>query len=323
MRERLWLAFKVVATAALLYWALRSVDLEGVVGVLGALDAVAVVSVVALTFAAVGVSAFRWTRVLQRLGERVSWGPLFGDTLVGMTYNLLLPTSVGGDVIRSVRCGARLEVREHAWASVAFERVMGLVSLALVSAVGLLNATARARNELLLLSVSLAGGLVLALLVAPGSLHWAARLAGRLGMGGLSSTLHRMADAFAGPLSKTGARLETFGWSLAYQMVSLAILFAAGRGWTDISTGELARAVFLGVPIALVVSTAPITIGGFGLRESLFVTVLAPFGIAADRAFALSLVWLASNLIGAAVGLVLTVSQSAKTTTEEEPVDRS
>jgi len=39
------------------------------------------------------------------------------------------------------------------------------------------------------------------------------------------------------------------------------------------------------------------------------VTVLAPFGIAADRAFALSLVWLASNLIGASVGLVLTLTK--------------
>jgi len=309
MRERLWLAFKVVATAALLYFALRSVDLDGVLGALGALDAVAVLSVIALTFAAVGVSALRWTRVLQRLGEDVSWAPLFGDTLVGMTYNLLLPTSVGGDVVRSVRCGARLRVKEHAWASVAFERVMGLVSLALVSAVGLFSATARARGELLLLSVGLAGGLLLALLVAPGSLHLAARIAGRIGLTGLSSTLHRMADAFAGPLSTAGARLETFGWSLTYQMVSLAILFAAGRGWTDVSQAELARAVFLGVPIALVISTAPITIGGFGLRESLFVTVLAPFGIAADRAFALSLVWLASNLIGASVGLVLTLTK--------------
>jgi len=37
--------------------------------------------------------------------------------------------------------------------------------------------------------------------------------------------------------------------------------------------------------------------------------VLAPFGIAADRAFALSLVWLASNLIGASVGLVLTLTK--------------
>lgn len=72
------------------------------------------------------------------------------------------------------------------------------------------------------------------------------------------------------------------------------------------------------MPIALVISTAPITIGGFGLRDSLFVTVLAPFGIAADRAFALFLVWLASNLIGASVGLVLTVTKPQDHTDDAE-----
>lgn len=306
MRARLWLAFKVVATGALLFWALRTVDLDGVAAALGSLGGAAIAAVVGLTFAAVAVSAWRWTRVLRRLGENVTWPPLFGDTLVGMTYNLLLPTSVGGDVIRSVRCRRRLRAEEHAWASVAFERVMGLVSLALVSAVGLLSATARVRNELLLLSIGIAGGLVLALLVAPNSLRLAGRAGDRLGLDRLAQTLHRMGDAFAGPLATPGARLETFGWSLLYQGVSLAILFAAGLGWTDVDAWRLARAVFLGVPIALVLATAPITIGGFGLRESLFVTVLAPFGIAADRAFALSLVWLASNLVGATVGLVLT-----------------
>lgn len=301
MRARLWLAFKIAATIGLFAWVLRTVDLASVGRTFAELDAVAIVAVVVLTFAAVGVSAWRWHRVLLRLGEHVPVRDLFGDTLVGTTYNMLLPTSVGGDVVRSLRCARRLRVGEHAWASVAFERVMGLVSLALVSCVGLLSATTRARSELLLLSVGLAGGLVVALMVAPGTLRLAARVV-RPWLAGLAAALDRMALAFGGPLSRAGARLETFGWSLAYQAVSLAILYAAGRGWGE---PELARAVFLGVPIALVLSTAPITIGGLGLRESLFVAVLAPFGLSSERAFALSLIWLASNLLAAVAGATL------------------
>ena len=300
MRARLWLAFKIVATTALFAWVLTTVDLAAVGRTFAELDAIAIAAVILLTFAAVGVSAWRWHRVLARLDESVSLGSLFGDTLVGTTYNLLLPTSVGGDVIRSVRCARRLKVAEHAWASVAFERVMGLVSLALVSCLGLLSATTEVRAELLFLSAGLAGGLVLALLVAPRSLRVMAVVGHRFRLERLAGALEKMAAAFAGPLSTAGARLETFGWSLAYQVVSLAILYAAGRGWGE---PDLARAVFLGVPIALVISTAPVTIGGLGLRESLFVAVLAPFGLSSEKAFALSLVWLASNLLAATAGL--------------------
>jgi glycosyltransferase 2 family protein len=302
MKARLWLAFKLAVTVGLFAWVLGAVDLAAVAQTFAELDAWAIAAVIVLTFAAVGVSAWRWHRVLARLGEPVAVRTLFGDTLVGTTYNLLLPTSVGGDVVRSMRCAGRLKVPEHAWASVAFERVMGLVSLALVSCVGLLSVTTRARGELLLVSAGLAGGLVLALLVAPGTLRLAARMARRWfarWLERVAGALDRMAEAFEGPLATAGARLETFGWSLAYQLVSLAILYAAGRGWGE---PELARAVFLGVPIALVISTAPVTIGGLGLRESLFVAVLVPFGLSSERAFALSLVWLASNLLAALAG---------------------
>jgi uncharacterized membrane protein YbhN (UPF0104 family) len=301
MKRSAWVALKVLVTAALLVVLLTRVDLASVGATLGTLSPLAIVAALVLTLAAVAVSAWRWRRVLAYLGEDVPFVPLFGDTLVGTTYNLLLPTSVGGDVARGIRSARRVADREHAWASVLFERVMGLLSLVLVSSVGLLYGLTQTLVPILVAAILMALVLGTGLAIAPAPLRLAARVSA-WGAKGLGHFLERLAGAFAGPLARPGARLETFGWSLAYQFVALTILIPIGWAW---DTPDLVRAVYLGVPIALVASTLPISLGGHGLRESLFVVVLGPFGLSAERAFALSLVWLAANLFVGLVGLVV------------------
>jgi uncharacterized membrane protein YbhN (UPF0104 family) len=300
MKRRLWVIAKFVLTAALLGAVLRRVPLGQVPGILGSLGICAVAGAVLLTAAAVLVSAWRWHRVLRYLGEEIALSDLIGDTLVGTTYNLILPAAVGGDLIRAYRCGKRAQRADRAWAAVVFERVVGLLSLVLVSSVGLLSVYSDSSRALLLTSLGMTVALATALAFAPAPLRLAARVS-RLPAARLGQALEHIARAFAGPLASPAARLETFGWSLLYQLVALSILLVAALGWNEPS---IVPAVYLGVPIALVGSMVPITIGGLGLRESLFVAVLQPFGLTPERAFALSIVWLASNVLVAVVGLL-------------------
>jgi uncharacterized membrane protein YbhN (UPF0104 family) len=177
---------------------------------------------------------------------------------------------------------------------------MGLLSLVLVSCVGLLLTFTDDRRQVLIAAASLAAALAAGLAFAPAPLRLAARIQ-HLGAVRVGAALERIARAFAGPLARPAARLETFAWSLLYQFVALSILLAAGLGWNQ---PGLAAAVYFGVPIALVAAMVPVTIGGLGLRESLFIVVLQPFGVPADRAFALSIIWLAANVLVGLVGLI-------------------
>jgi uncharacterized membrane protein YbhN (UPF0104 family) len=306
MRRWLPVALKLTVTVALVAVVLVRVDLGGVATALGGLSAAAIGLGIALTFASVAVSAWRWHRVLVYLGERVPPWALAGDTLVGTTYNLLLPTSIGGDVARAIRCGRRVQEPGHAWASVGFERLLGLLSLALVSAVGLGFGVGGVRPTVLFAAVGMAVALVVAVVFAPTPLRLAARLASG-GSTPVAGTLERVASAWSGALSRPAPRLETFLWSVAYQLVALTILVPVAWDWP---VPNLAYAIYLGVPIALVAATLPISLGGHGLRESLFVVVLVPFGFAPPLALALSLVWLASNLLVGLAGLVVLLGSS-------------
>ena len=63
----------------------------------------------------------------------------------------------------------------------------------------------------------------------------------------------------------------------------------------------------VGVPIVHVLSMVPITIGGLGLREGLFVAILGRLGVESDVALGLAAQWLASSLMFAIAGAVVAV----------------
>jgi uncharacterized membrane protein YbhN (UPF0104 family) len=297
--------FKVVVTGALLVVVAHRVDGAEVVRTLAEMGWLGAVASAGLSFLAVAVSSWRWHRVLAHLGEHVPFRMTLGDTLVGTTYNLLLPTSVGGDVARGLRCAKRAEFAEHAWASVAFERILGLLSLVLVSSVGLISMASPTLRSLSWAAGAMAVGLILTLVLLPIPIRWVSRFR-VVKVRKLGSTLAGLAQAFSGPLARPYPLIETLAWSVAYQVVALGLLLPAGAHWGE---PALLSAVFLGVPIALVASILPVSIGGFGLRESLFIVVLAPFGLDANQALALSLVWVVSNVFVAVLGLAVIVGE--------------
>lgn len=304
MRTRITLALKVAVTLALLAFALVRADLRGVGDALADLGPAAVALLAVLTAAQIALSAFRWHRVLAYLGESIPTLSLASDTLVGTTYNMLLPTTVGGDVVRALRCARRAGAPQHAWASVVYERIMGLACLALLPASALALGAARAKPIYLVVAGSALVLFAAFLAYAHAPLRLVARLAERRAptIAGFSSHL---ADSFAGPLARPAARLETFAWSLAYQIVALSMIVVASGRATD-SAAWLAA--YVGTPIVLILAMLPITIAGLGLRESLFVAILPEFGLPVARAGMLAFVWLAANLACAIAGGVVAMT---------------
>jgi glycosyltransferase 2 family protein len=304
-RRFIGVALKASLTLALAWVLLTRVPLAAAWRALTELGAVGLGVAAGFTALSQIVAAWRWRRILARLGEEVPLGALLGDLLVGGLYNLVLPTSVGGDVLRGLRSARRVKVPEHAWAALLYERVLGLLALAALSAVGLAVTATRATRGLLLAGLLVALVLVSVLVFADLPLRLAARLAGRFSERARAA-LERLAAAFAGPLASGAARVEIFAWSLGYQLAALALLLGAAVAWREPAVVPL---VLFGLPIALVATVLPITLGGFGLREGLFVAVAAPFGVSAERALALGLVWVLSSAAVALAGALVLWSE--------------
>ncbi len=268
------------------------------------------------------LSALRWHVVLA--AETTSPGPwtLLKIVLVGLFFNQVLPSGVGGDAVRAWRChrlgiGVAAAIR-----SLVLDRVAGyfvLVVLFAGSLPVLLDILPEARQRygvVLLLGVALCGLLPLFLMdyLPRRLLHF------------------RLVAELAG-LSREGRRL--FAWparsaaivSLSAATVGLSILgvmLVANSLGVDLSFGSW---VVIVPPVSLI-QLVPISLAGWGVRELGFVVVLAGFGIPPETALATSLlVGLCMIIVGLPGGLVwltdwdITRASGAKNGRVAAPVD--
>jgi glycosyltransferase 2 family protein len=296
-RRRLWVAARALVSVGLVAWLATRVPLGDVGQALGQMPALGLALALVVLIVQTLLGVLRWRRMLARTGAILPVSALWSDVLVSSAYNMVLPSSVGGDVVRALRCARRLNEPHHAFSTTLFERLVGVVSLAFVAVPGV--AVVPGGRSLLAPALGLGALGVLALVVAPGPF----RLLGKLLLARaphLASFSEGIERDLRGPLGGLGARAEAFAWSIAYQAAGISILSACVLPLGD---GPLLLAIYAGVPIVVVAAMAPVSVAGLGLRESLFVTVLGRLGVERPMALALALLWLASYLVLAALGL--------------------
>jgi uncharacterized membrane protein YbhN (UPF0104 family) len=244
-------------------------------------------------------SALRWHVVLA--AETTSPGPwiLLKIVLVGLFFNQVLPSGVGGDAVRAWRCHQLGVSVAAAIRSLVLDRVSGYFVLVVLFAAGLpvllrLLPDAHQRYGLVLLLGATLGGLFALFLMD--------RLPRRLLRFRLVAELAALSRQgrrlFARP-ARSGAVV-----SLAVATVGLSILdfmLVAESLGVDLS---FVSWVVIVPPVSLI-QLVPVSLAGWGVRELGFVVVLAGFGIPAEAALTTSLlVGLCMIIIGLPGGLL-------------------
>jgi len=295
---------KAAVTLAILGLVLWKVPFRDLTARLSKLRASDIALLTGITIAQVSFAIVRWYRLLVRLGEKPRFLSLYGDALVGLTYNMFLPTTVGGDVIRALRARGRVRKTHHAWSSSLFERIAGLLAMAvsgaLAASIGL-GLDARIPSQIRIVAAVIAATFLGVFFFAAAPFRVLVRvLENRLPSA--ASDVRGIVGDLEGPLSTAGARMETLAWSILVQALGIAFVLAGARG-LDAPGHEVA--ILVGVPIVHVLSMVPITLGGLGLREGLFVGILGMLAVPADVALGLAAQWLASSLAFAIAGAVI------------------
>jgi uncharacterized membrane protein YbhN (UPF0104 family) len=307
-KSRVTTVLKAVVTVAILALVLRKVPLHDLGARLGRLRASDVAVLLVLTALQVTVGVWRWRRLLVRLGERVPFFSLYGDALVGLTYNMFLPTTVGGDVMRALRARKRVERTHRAWSTSLYERIAGLLAMAASGALAaLVGVGAQVPGTIRVVAGVLTVALLVVFFAAAAPFRLLLRILERRlpSALGVADDVRGIVDDLEGPLSRSAARVETLAWSLLYQALGVAFVIAGARG---LGAPGHELAIVVGVPLVHVLSMLPITIGGLGLREGLFVAILGRLGVESDVALGLAAQWLASSLMFAIAGAIVAIA---------------
>ncbi len=100
------------------------------------------------------VSAFKWWMLTRSQQIGAGYWRIFSYYLVGQFYNQVLPTSVGGDVVRSYELGKFSGRQADSLASVFVERYTGILVLLLIAGVAVLAQLSRFSSAYIFVSLA-------------------------------------------------------------------------------------------------------------------------------------------------------------------------
>lgn len=284
------LALKVALTAALLGFLAHKADWSAVGDLLLGASPGWVVSGVLLGFPSLVVAGLRWRQISGYLGVPLPWGFAVFGAMESITFNILLPGSIGGDVLRVAKVTRALGHLRRNFAAVVFDRAVNLgVLLALclllltVSSLGLGASLGPGSDQLTLVL----GGLAVAVALGLAGLVAILRLR-PLRRFKLAREVIRFATMFAMVFLRPGRLLTVSFWSLFGQCLVIAMFAASGKalGLTELSLLQLS----IGTTLAILASSLPLTIAGLGLREGAAIWALMSFGV--EEALAYSVAFL-------------------------------
>jgi uncharacterized membrane protein YbhN (UPF0104 family) len=284
---RRWIPLlKLGASLLLVGWVASALDLDALAHALGGIDALGLVAAILLLVTQSLVIGWRWRRIVHRLGGQMRGGDAVRWVLIGQFFNGALPTSIGGDALRIWLLHRSGVGGELAVQSVLIERVSGLVVLGLIvsSCVpAIWSATAQAPVATLGLA---AAGPVLALAVV------GLVLFGRIGSDLLprraAIALRTTIDSLRPFVRSPRLVAEVAGMACIASLIGLAAGHVLAHA-LGITTSFPATAALLGG--AVILSLAPVSLGGWGVREVGMVALFGSVGVPAERALALSLLW--------------------------------
>lgn len=297
-KQALSLVLRIALSAlmlAVLVWRVPSFEVSEVVPELNGRTVVWLVVAAALTLAGLVLSALRWQRVLEVLGLHARLRRLVSHYLAGQFVSNVLPTTIGGDVLRVTRLARETGESPRTFASVVLERLTGWLVLPVISVAGfLVNPPLRGLGTASRVALGLAFATLLALgilLYAVADQRIGGRFAAKDGWRRFAGAVHLGLDQLR---REPRAAADVLLVGFAYQLVLVLAAVAAAQALGVRPAGLTALLAFF--PAVAIAQVLPIGISGLGIREGAFVLFLGPLGVASQDAIALGLLLYLLNL---------------------------
>jgi len=257
---------------------------------------------VAAAFLGIVLSAWRWQLVLRLFDAEVPLRTLTGHYLAGQFVSNVLPSTVGGDVVRIARVSKNVDSTTTAFGSVVLERLTGMIALPLLVIIGfvLKPSLIHVQHTWLALVTALATlGVLGLILIAAGHPGIAGRFRNNENWTRFIGAVFQGVDRARHDRAQS---LRVLGAALTYQ---LSIIGAYALIFRALDVTVPIAAAFAFVPAVSMLQVIPLSFGGLGVREGALVWFRYGLGIPSGAAATAGLLWYASlfavSLVGAPI----------------------
>lgn len=322
-RSTIILLLRLGVSAGLLIFLFRTVDVD--IDSLWPDDSTAVawlILALLCMMASAIFAAFRWQQVCRALDVTVPTSRLIWHTFAGLFLSNLLPTTIGGDVVRVRRLAKDTGDSADSFTTVIFERLSGWMVLPASIFLGLLldsrlrGLGAATRASMVAAIVTLVALVVI--IFAAGN-NFSGRLLDRYEEP--LRWLHSVHEGLDVLRTRPRQILRILGSAAVYQGIVVLAFWAASRSIGIEGFGWRAALAF--VPAVLIVQVLPLGIGGLGVREGALVLFLGELGVPDEQAVALGLTIYAITLVTSLLGLPSLVFGGRGDEPDDEPSVRT
>jgi glycosyltransferase 2 family protein len=136
MKKKLTTALKIALSALLIFWLFRKLDWHSVAYELRDINYFYLVLFIILQLAAMVISAKKWQVIAAFQGIHFTIKEGFQVYLTGTFINNFLPSTIGGDIYRSLWLAPRAANKSTAFSTVVFDRFLGLFVTATLALIG-------------------------------------------------------------------------------------------------------------------------------------------------------------------------------------------
>jgi glycosyltransferase 2 family protein len=311
MRRTLLSTAKIAVSAALVYLAVRKVDLTELLQRVGTMRGFGWVSAaIALSFFQIFAGVLRWQEINTECGLSLTTTQAMRFNVIGTFFNQTLPSAIGGDAVRLwlvARSGAGWRLATY---SIFVDRAIGLMALAVIIVASLpwsldLIADPKGRSALLLVDFAALAAASCFLLLAALNWPWLKRWR-------VTRHIHACAVIASRVIFSRQRGPKVIGLSLFVHVLGVVIAWCVVQAIAaPVSFGQ----VFQLVPPVMLITMIPLSIAGWGVREASMGLAFGYAGLMASEGINVSLLLGAvSFIVGAVGGLVwiLSTERAAK-----------
>ncbi|MFT6041537.1 MAG: uncharacterized membrane protein YbhN (UPF0104 family) [Gammaproteobacteria bacterium] len=266
-----------------------------------------------LFFLAMLFAVTRWWRLLGLVGCKTTWRNTLRLTYLGLFFNLVMPGLTGGDVAKAV-----IVVREHperrgnALMSVIVDRVIGLMTLALLALVVVLivgEPFGFMQMPLIVFAVAGGGG-ALAYFNKP--IRRAIgfdKLMDKLPLGDKLKALDEAANTYFSHPVELGIAMLL---SLGNHIVAIVAVWVLGLSFGVLPSEVALFDYFAIVPVANIVSSIPVMPMGFGVGDIAYLKIFEKIGASGALGTAVSITFRLCQLLLSLLGGLFLLAPGAR-----------
>jgi uncharacterized protein (TIRG00374 family) len=298
----------------------KSISLSSLVTVLGTMDSGMLLIGIIIGLFCVIISSYQWQCLLGGEHIHIDLRKLINLYLVGIAFNHLLPTSMGGDIVKAYYVGKEGQNVPGSASAVIMSRVTGFLGMMIVAIPAIIvwhtifipSLIALFILLCLAISITLAGTFSLITAFPKLAGKWAKRgPIGKILLIPLLASLFKIGKTIRTSCTRPRFICKAILFGTIFHL-SAALNYYCYAKMLDIPVSI--NFYMVAIPLTSLVSFLPISLNGYGLRESALVAIFATTHVSASMVLLTALLIDTQALLFGAIGglIYITMGQHHK-----------